>query len=214
MAKNPYPFRGPRTSLVSDREKRRALRGRLGSAFGIVRPVDDESQGEIDEVTMRLVEGDVIPDEMMLREDLSVTLVSQKVIARQLGRGVVTRFNLNQMGERIDNTEACHDRKLPQRVERGEVAVYNGRLLYTTVSSPEVEGEIFGVQSVLESLDVRGRSKQSDLPVPHVTLGEMSEGFFLRKYDEEEITEQLDAELPLFIGVNPWNVYPEGAIEL
>jgi hypothetical protein len=162
MARNTYPARGPRTSLIADREIRQAMRGNSPAAFGIRRMLDFDSSEAVTQATFDnhvLEGGEVIPVKVELRDPLSVTLLSQKVIARQLSHGRIAGFNLGKARALLERDQDCVGRTGPLKVDIGEVKVYRGRVIYAELLSEQLEEEVFAINGVLAELGLKGTSR-------------------------------------------------------
>jgi hypothetical protein len=210
MGRNNYPNHGPRTSLVADREIRQAMRGNSPAAFGIKRMLDFDSSEAVTEATFSkhvLEGGDVLPLKVELRDPLSVTLLSQKVIGRQLSRGRMAGFNLGKTRALLEKDQDCAGRTDQLKVDIGDIKVYRGRIIYAELLSEQLEEEVVAIGGVLETLGLKGTSRH-DMRVPHLTLGETTKGQMLRVDEQDRIIDELHAVMPVSAVVEPWFTYP------
>lgn len=206
-----YPRRGSRTSLVSNQEIRRAMRGDSPQAFGIRRVLGRESEDEITNLTFGMwgenKDAD-IPEKVILRDSLSVTLLSQKVIGRQLARGVIAGYNLGRTSALVERSEACSERRESLEVGIGDVRIFQGRILYAAILSEEINEEIDAIHAILGSVGLKGIAKTEKPFVPHLTLGDVGPGERLSHVEQKHIKEKLEVGLPQTAFVQPWDVYP------
>jgi hypothetical protein len=208
-----YPNHGPRTSLVANREIRQAMRGTAPPAFGIRRMLDRESDDRITDVTFGLYATDDIPEKVRLRDRLSVTLLSQKVIGRQLARGVIAGYNLGRTSAMVERSEGCSERLESLEIGLGDVRIFAGRVVYVAVLSHELEEEIDAIHGILGSIGIRGIAKKEKPFVPHMTLGEVEQGKALSRVEQKHVIERLSEDLPGIAQVDPWDVYPDDVFD-
>jgi hypothetical protein len=212
MGRRTYPIRGPRTSLVSDREIERAMSKGGMPSFGIRRPVGPELAREIADRALDMQAEGRIPPEKRLRirdVDLGVTLLSRRVIGAQIQRGRLQGYNLGVARAQIIRSDECGERGQPiTEIKRGEVKVFQGRVVYAEVHHEDLEREIDGIHSALAIAGLRGVARREKPFVPHLTLGEVA-GY--RGFSREEQTVMIEAyeqELPETFGVEGWETYP------
>lgn len=208
MGRRTYPTRGPRTDLVANREIRQALRGEAQPSFGIRRWLEEDSAEEVMNVTFAAQEAGDIPDKIELRDSLAVTLLSQKVVSRQLMRGLVIGYTLGKASASIDRSQACAGRYQSTTINRGPVKVSEGRIIYVPVKSERVENEVEVIARALGSVGLRTQSKKRSLEVPHLTLGVAEQGERLSLTEERHVIQTLDELVPETMQAEGWDVYP------
>jgi len=213
MGRNTHPNRGPRTDLRSDREIRRALRGDRPAAFGIRRLLERDSEDDILDVTFGMQgEGD-LPRNVVLRDRLAVTLLSQKVISRQMARGVVIGYQLGRTGALIERSDGCSERDESLTVALGDVRVFKDRVVYASVESAKIKEEINSIHAILGSIGIRGLAKTEKPYVPHVTLGTSEKGHAMSRTEQRHVVHMLEEELPMQLTVEGWDIYPDNVFD-
>lgn len=207
-----YPQRGPRTDLMANREQRRATNIGRTLPFGIRRYLDQSDEILLmDMLYDQQEEGDV-SQKLVMRDAFGVTLLSRKVLGRQLARGRVLATRLGAASAAISRDPACQYRERGlEAVPRGRVKVAAGRILYTTIECPIVTAEAASISEALEGVGIRAQSKGSPLPPHHVVLGSTTNGDWLCTAEINRTTSALENVLPEAFDIEAWDVYTEEA---
>lgn len=210
-----YPAHGPRTSLIANREVRQAMRGNAAAAFGIRRMLDRESSNSVVKVAASLKNNEddqILPAKLELRDDLSITLLSERVVRRQLTRGRIMGFHFMDAAHMLEQETGCQDRSQSAMVTMGDLKVHNGEVVYVEALSVQLEEEVFAIEGVMAELGLLSTSRK-DIRVPHLTIGQTVPGQKLSFFEQDAIIDSLQPVLPDMVIAEPWESYPRNVFD-
>lgn len=197
-----------RNSLPADRELRMALKSNPPESFGVRRRLAYESARPLIDTFYELQESNDIPDNIIARTALHVTLLPRRKLDAQLRRGIVIGY---EFGRKASALEYDLKERLPrqQEVQLGEVSFYNRRkYLGIQVESETLQQEHKAVLTRLGHLGLKGAFR--DVPALHISLGDVNGN--LTRFEREHTREVLQTALPLDQNVllDPIEFYPNG----
>ena len=212
MGRGNYPNRSPRSSLIANREIRAALRESTPPSFGVRRPLEENLENSIVDTLFALQEQSDIPENVLLRTNLAVTLLSQKTISRQLMRGVLVGYNLGRTSAQINRSSDCANRTEPLKVKRGDIRVYNSRIIYAQIESDELCAEIEAIHRILGAAGIHGMARKEKLYVPHMTLGQTEKGEHISGTEIRHVEHVVDELIPQDLELESWDIYPHNVL--
>jgi hypothetical protein len=176
--------------------------------------VDLAIDDQITDTTFGLQAEDDIPQTVELRDRLSVTLLSKRTVANQIRKGRQLAYDLGRTRALIERNSQCAERDEPVTVLRSEISVFEGRVIFARIMSPELDQEIDAIHEILGSVGLKGFAKKEKPFVPHMTLGVAEKGKRLSRTETKHVKSALEAGLPDAITLEGWDVYSsDGSVE-
>ena len=183
----------PRSNLRSHRrEIRQAAKGERPEPFGIRRPLEEEAQERLKLPFEKLLRDNRIPDALVPRESLKNTLLRQRMLDKQLGRGIIIGYEFAKKQEEGKERVAqeCTDNIV---AELGEVVIINGRVVALELISDDLEHDHNVVADVFSSLGIVS-TRAATIPL-HVSLGESRD--FMSKLVQGEVSRVVNDVMPV-----------------
>jgi len=204
MGRSIHPQRGPRTSLVPDREVERALREGGTPSFGIRRQLSEPWADKILGITLQMQAEGGLPDatKVVVCTDLGVTLLGQKVLARRLQRGAIGGQQVRRVRTELARVSTRRD-TIPIKI--GEIHVLKNRVIYAVVTGVEIEREGDGVYAGLVIGGLKGVERVNG----HLTLATALHGRAMSQADQVAAIALLQDRLFGEAEAEPWRTYPK-----
>lgn len=197
-----------RNNLPADRELRMALKSSPPGSFGVRRRLSYDSARPLLDTFYELQGSNDIPDNIIARNALHVTLLPRRKLDSQLKRGIVIGYEFGRRASALEND--LKDWSSPQQeVQLGDVLFYNKRkYVGIQVESEVLQREHREVLMRLGNLGLKGALK--DIPSLHISLGDVIGN--LTRFEREHTQEVLQTALPLDQSVllDPIEFYPNG----
>ncbi len=192
-----------RSRLPANRELISALNKKPPLIYGIRRQMEFEAGRMLIDDFQKMVDDRTIPNNVVPRRSMHVTLMPRRSLDKQLQRGIV-------LGHKISKSQVWEDLReeysSPIDVRLGDVDIYKKRYLGMAIDSPDLEEEYASVLDAMTELGLKGAFRNRT-PL-HVSLAEIA--LKTSRTERLGMVNELNDFLPIgrFVTLNGLDTYP------